>query len=197
MGPRASPSNWPAGLRYTETYAYHSSVDADARAFIRGDATTSSHADDASQHSVAIKRISEAGHPAAGQLGLFATKKIPPKTRIVYYIGEVHADERLESDYDLCLHRFPGGASIGIDASKVGNAARFVNDYRGVRPKPNAVFKDERHAASGELRIAIWSGTEGIRKGEEILVSYGKGWWTARNQHGGDVQGRGSQDASH
>ncbi|KAL1736952.1 hypothetical protein EV714DRAFT_240635 [Schizophyllum commune] len=185
MGPKAPP-HWPAGLRYTEAYTYHTSVPADARALIRGTATTSSHAaaDVASRHSVGIRRISEAGHPAAGQLGLFATKKIPPRTRIVYYIGEVHADERLESDYDLCLHRFPSGVSIGIDASSVGNEGRFVNDYRGVRQKPNAVFKDERLAASGELRIAIWSGTECIKKGEEILVSYGKGWWTARTQHG-------------
>ena len=85
MGPRAPP-HWPAGLRYTEAYTYHTSVPADARAFIRGTATTSSHAaaDDASRHSVGIRRISEAGHPAASQLGLFATKKIPPRTRIVY-----------------------------------------------------------------------------------------------------------------
>ncbi|TRM60149.1 hypothetical protein BD626DRAFT_505659 [Schizophyllum amplum] len=189
MAPRAPPSNWPASLRYTEAYVYHSSVDTAARGFIRGTTTTSSsHAEEPSRHWVAIRRISEAGHPAAGQYGLFATKKIPAKTRILYYIGEVHADERNESDYDLCLHRFSSGVSIGIDASRTGNEARFVNDYRGVRPKPNAVFTDERVASSGELRIAIWSGTDGIKKGEEILVSYGKGWWTARTQTGGDEE---------
>lgn len=37
---------------------------------------------------VVIRRISSPEHPASGQLGLFAAKKIPPKTHIVDYIGE-------------------------------------------------------------------------------------------------------------
>ena len=33
----------------------------------------------------------------------------------------------------------------------------------------------------GELRMSVWSTPgEGIKKGEEIVVSYGKAWWKAR-----------------
>lgn len=96
-------------------------------------------------------------------------------------IGEVHAEDRI-SDYDLSLVHIQE-KSIGIDASKKGNEARFVNDYRGVREKPNAVFADGRHH-DGQLRMSIRSSHEGIRKGEEILVSYGKAWWRARIAEG-------------
>lgn len=61
----------------------------------------------------------------------------------------------------------------------MGNEARFINDYRGIAEKPNAVFLDSRTAA-GELRMGIWSGKGVIKKGDEILVSYGKAWWQAR-----------------
>lgn len=70
------------------------------------------------------------------------------------------------------------GSSIGIDASKMGNEARFINDYRGIAEKPNAIFSDTRDH-EGELRMYIWSSQE-IKKGDEILVSYGKSWWRTR-----------------
>ncbi|KAF8334023.1 uncharacterized protein EI90DRAFT_3050725 [Cantharellus anzutake] len=87
--------------------------------------------------------------------------------------------------------------NVGIDAEKMGNEARFINDYRGVpislsssttsakkiqtistRLGPNAFF--EEVWIEGMLCMGVWSGKEGIRKGEEIIVSYGKGWWRAR-----------------
>lgn len=96
--------------------------------------------------------------------------------------GDPHAD----SDYDLSLLRLaahhpsnPTNAevSIGIDAAKMGNAARFVNDYRGIGPKPNCEFRTS--SSEGYLRMEIWTLTE-IKKGDELLISYGKGWWGAR-----------------
>lgn len=62
----------------------------------------------------------------------------------------------------------------------MGNEARFINDYRGAATKPNAVFVDERSVA-GELQMTVWSCDQEIKKGDEILVSYGKGWWMARS----------------
>ena len=130
---------------------------------------------------VVIQRISDPSHPANGQHGLFATKKIPPRTLILDYIGEVHCDERPESDYDLSLHRTLDLISVGVDAHSTGNEARFVNDYRGVKSRPNVIFQ-ERRTDRGELRMSVWSGSETIKKGDELLVSYGKSWWRAR-QH--------------
>ncbi|WVQ99382.1 hypothetical protein IAU59_006515 [Kwoniella sp. CBS 9459] len=170
--------------------------------------------------SVMIKRIAQSGHPADGQCGLFAKSKLKPDELIIPYLGVIHAtitpeagsegcqgeagaerDEHTDSDYDLSLVRLSASdirnphsghhISIGVDAAKAGNAARFVNDYRGIKDKqqgtggPNAEFRLGK-GENGELRMEIWSlkphggGKGGIEKGEEILVSYGKGWWGAR-----------------
>lgn len=91
---------------------------------------------------------------------------------------EIHVDERPDSDYDLSLYRFQDGTSVGIDASKMGNEARFINDFRGVQDKPNAIFVDGRDM-NGELRMSIWSSCT-LKRGDEILVSYGRSWWKER-----------------
>ena len=110
---------------------------------------------------------------AVGQFGLFAAKKIPPRTHLLDYLGEVHCDDRPLSDYDLSLYRTPDGlVSVGVDASVMGNEGRFLNDYRGIRARPNAQF-EERRVDDGELRMSIWTGSEMIKKGEEILVGVG------------------------
>lgn len=128
---------------------------------------------------VIIRQITQDGHPAKGQLGLFASRKIPAGCHIIDYVGEVHCDDRPESDYDLSLLRLQEGLSVGVDASKMGNEARFINDFRGVLGRPNAQFQEGRDDR-GTLCMSVWSGNEGIKKGEEILVSYGKGFWKAR-----------------
>lgn len=170
------PSHWPPNVRYIENCGYHSSVSPSTRSFIQGNSTKSPH----NPHSrVAIRLISSSSHPACGQYGLFAAKKIPPKTHILDYIGEIHCDDRPDSDYDLSLYRSLDGVNVGVDASVMGNEARFINDFRGIRDRPNAVFSDGR-MASRELRMSVWSSSEVIKKGEEILVSYGKSWWKER-----------------
>lgn len=129
---------------------------------------------------VIIMRIKDENHPAKGQYGLFASKKISPRSLIINYIGEVHCDDRPGSDYDLSLLRLQDGLSVGIDASKYGNESRFVNDFRGVAERPNVYFHESVNEA-GEISISIWSGSNAIKKGDELLVSYGKGFWKARN----------------
>ncbi|TFK57494.1 hypothetical protein OE88DRAFT_1651236 [Heliocybe sulcata] len=178
----AKPSNWVLNVVYIPQQCYHSSVPADVLAHIRG-AVQKTGKLDGRTSLVSIRTITEPSHPAFGQCGLFAAKKIPPRTHIIDYSGEVHADER-QSDYDLSLYRSQdGNVNIGIDACKMGNEARFINDYRGIRSKPNAVFQ-ERRADSGELRMSVWTSSLPLKKNEEILVSYGKGWWQARAAEG-------------
>lgn len=111
-----------------------------------------------------------------------------------------------KSDYDLSLDREMG---LAIDADKMGNEGRFVNDYRGVRDRPNAEFRDVLVKMTGmgkgrgvERGVGVFvkmakvgkgkgfgrggrgggggGGEEGIKKGEEILVSYGRGFWSSR-----------------
>jgi hypothetical protein len=175
------PPKWPKEIQYLRAQRYHSSVPADIRAYV----CPKSHEKGSSQRPnsfppITIKSIGADGHPAKGQHGLFAIRKIPPRSHIIDYVGEVHCDDRPRSDYDLSLYRAKEGANVGVDASQMGNEARFINDYRGVAARPNAVF-EERRTDTGELCMAVWSGSEEIKKGQEILVSYGKGFWHARS----------------
>ncbi|RMZ74907.1 hypothetical protein DV737_g5622, partial [Chaetothyriales sp. CBS 132003] len=107
--------------------------------------------------------------------------------------------QHAHSDYDLSLDRELG---LAIDAAAMGNEARFINDYRGVADRPNAEFRDVIivHGKGGKkergvgvfVKAAKKDGKRrqgqkvkreddiGIRKGEEILVSYGRGFWSAR-----------------
>ncbi|KAH8120581.1 hypothetical protein DFH11DRAFT_1499432 [Phellopilus nigrolimitatus] len=183
---KRTPARWPADLKYLCTMAYSSSIPPDILKLIKGTGNIPASDPDASVNApVTIRCISNPAHPAHQQMGLFASKKIPPHSHILDYLGEVHADERTGSDYDLSIYCTQlcdannAGASVNIDALSMGNEARFINDYRGIRPRPNALFK-ERRTLRGELRMSIWSDNEAIRKGDEILVSYGKSWWRAR-----------------
>lgn len=194
------PARWPKDVHYLRSFQFHASVTPVVRNFIMGNPLIAGQLPVTYRSCVAIRPISNPAHPAYGQYGLFATSHIKPNTRFLDYtgmlttstgywqcytdgvsfLGEVHCDDRPASDYDLCLHRFPDGVCIGIDAQMSGNEARFINDYRGISDKPNALFRDDR-VSSGELRMSVWSSTEGIRKGDEIVISYGKSWWRARS----------------
>ena len=205
--PPTLPKNWPQGVTYLTKPSYSKAVlplldslippilgssdTAAAALFTLSNIPPSSEADS----KVKITHISDASHPANGQSGLFATRHLSPGSFILFYLGYVHgpdADMDETSNYDLSLVRELG---IGVDATHMGNEARFINDYRGVQDKtgPNAEFRDCWVEVSSkgkyERRIGVYvlnagkSGkkSKGISKGEEILVSYGKGFWAHRN----------------
>jgi hypothetical protein len=139
---------------------------------------------------VKITPIKATSHPANGQHGLFANQHLPPDSFVLPYLGYVHdqTDTDAASDYDLSLDRERG---IGVDATRMGNEARFINDYRGVSTRANAEFRDifvDLGNGKVEKRVGVFvlsagkSGkrAKGIMKNEEILVSYGKGFWSER-----------------
>jgi SET domain-containing protein len=152
--------------------------------------------------SVRISPIKDQNHPANGQFGLFAAHNLAPSSFIICYHGNVHSeiDTDPTSDYDLCLSR---ELEVGIDAAKMGNEARFCNDYRGIESTgPNAEFLEiwmDMGKGISEKRMAIFvlpagkSGKrgKGILKGAEILLSYGKGFWKERAGNGEEDQGTG------
>lgn len=139
--------------------------------------------------------ISDAKHPANGQAGLFAARDLKPGEFLLEYVGIVHADGDTAfatSDYDLSLDRLTG---LAIDAATMGNEARFINDYRGVGEKPNAEFKEIWATARGERGMGVFVLGEGkkklfkgIKKGDELLVSYGRGFWGARRYGDGESE---------
>ena len=141
------------------------------------------------QAHVRIRVITQpASHPAFGQRGLFATRALPPGTDVTYYTGVVHTESEsvATSAYDLALERreeVMTRSLISMDASQGGGVARFVNDFRGVRDRPNCEFEliTKTMPPSGGVegvRMAIRTLTE-VRKGDELCVTYGKGFWAA------------------
>lgn len=143
--------------------------------------------------SVNIRAIGNESHPAYRELGLFATGHLAPDAFIVLYLGLVHTNDPHDTDetsnYDLSIDR---DAGISVDASKMGTEARFINDYRGVREQgPNAEFRDvlmeyEHGTVENGIGVFVLSAGKagkrkaGIRLDEEIVVSYGKGFWQER-----------------
>jgi len=191
------PKSWPADLTYLTAPMYSKAMTTDVcrQLHVAPTGTTKSSllkiaTNGGTAATVRITSITNPTHPANGQHGLFAAQHLPPDSLILLYLGFVHAREDTDptSDYDLTLDRELG---IGVDASKMGNEARFINDYRGIGPAPNAEFREVWIDAGGgkaEKRMAVFvlsagkSGkrAKGIPKGEEILVSYGKGFWKER-----------------
>ena len=146
---------------------------------------------------VLILPITAPTHPSYGQHGLFATRTLPPGTFILPYLGHYHlnlpTDTNPDSEYDISLDRELG---ISIDAEKAGNEARFINDYRKIGDRANAEFRDIWvQIAEGKWErwmgvFVVGVGKAGLRKkgvgrGEEIVLSYGKGFWDERKKEGG------------
>lgn len=202
----SAPSNWPASLPYLfqPWHSPHLTNPQREALKLRGsivpDEIPASCGRGASANA-RIVAINDPAHPASGQSGLFASRALEPGSFIVPYYGIVHSGHaphnaaHEKSDYDLWLDRIAG---IAVDAAEAGNEARFVNDYRGVKERPNAEFKEAWDARSGERCMAVFvlaagkggkKGGGGIKKGEEILVSYGRGFWDNRKNVAGDDAG--------
>jgi SET domain-containing protein len=76
--------------------------------------------------------------------------------------------------------QFGEHSELALDAKSVGNEARFVNDYRNTGKRANVEFRLRRDAR-GEMRQGVFvCAKEGVHAGEELLISYGKSYWTAR-----------------
>ncbi|KAF2965881.1 hypothetical protein GQX73_g7705 [Xylaria multiplex] len=201
MGKDTIPKNWPSSVSYLSqpSFAPHVTKAQQESLRIRSPdltATIPSHFPRGPCPLVRIIPISDPSHPANGQAGLFSARHLEPGALIVPYYGLIHSSlpphsfTHDKSDYDLWLNKEAG---VAVDAEKAGNEARFVNDYRGVRERPNAEFKQCWDMRSGQQCMAVFvlpavknastkAGAGGIAKGTEILVSYGKGFWSKRRE---------------
>lgn len=202
MAKDAIPRNWPATIPYLLQPMHSPVLTKDQRQALKNRAPDLAaeiplNYPRGPSALVRILPIEDASHPAYKQAGLFAARTILPGSLIVPYYGIVHPStssheaegsrEHEKSDYDLWLDR---DANVAVDAEKAGNEARFVNDYRGASARPNAEFRECWDRRTGEKGMGVFAlpagkanvkkGGSGIRKGEEILVSYGKGFWEQR-----------------
>lgn len=125
--------------------------------------------------SVKIFKITDVNHPSYPACGLKATCNIPAKTFILDYRGIVTDESKASetSDYILQFDQ-----EFSIDAEFKGNEARFINDFRGIQHKPNVCFELCRNA-KGQMCMGVFSLVK-ISKNQELVVTYGKGFWKAR-----------------
>ena len=198
MNKTKPPSGWPENVEYLcSSLRVSPGVEASVLKLLHTPNAATSQLDKISVRQcpspnplVRITPIVSPHHPAQGQNGLFATKHLAPSTFILPYLGCLHSEEGSDpdSDYDISLDRELG---LAIDATLAGNEARMINDFRGISDRPNAEFKD----IWVQLEVGKWerwcgvfvlgAGKAGKRKGgikagEEILTSYGRGFWKAR-----------------
>ncbi|KAF9150485.1 hypothetical protein BG015_007712 [Linnemannia schmuckeri] len=118
-------------------------------------------------------------HPVLGSYGLFATKNLRPGCHLLDYISLVVPDEHADPDSDHTLYL---SNDLNLDASAHGNHGRFVNDFRGIRTQsqgPNVGWDLYRDEETGQVRMGC-KVLKFIRKGEEIVCTYGKAYWKSR-----------------
>lgn len=204
MGGRNNPvpKNWPEHLPYLTSPVYAPSLSKSQLQSLRAKPVPTNPSElreiprdlkPGPSVNVKITPISDTKHPACGQAGLFAIRPLLPGCLILPYLGEVHPSDsalHASSDYDLWLDR---SGDVAVDAARMGNEARFVNDYRGVPGvvRPNAEFCEVWDARKGEKAMGVFvlpvgkrekGKGGGIAKGQEILVSYGRGFWGKRRE---------------
>lgn len=68
--------------------------------------------------------------------------------------------------------------ALYLDSRYWGNESRFVNDYRGIATKPNVEFRSFVQISEGEelFQMGVFA-VRPIRKGQELLINYGKSFW--------------------
>ncbi|KAF8067457.1 hypothetical protein FPV67DRAFT_1492038 [Lyophyllum atratum] len=112
-------------------------------------------------------------------LGAFATSQISENTTIGEYFGEIIRD--IEHGSYAIIHAHTGlnyifdlDSIYSLDAAKLGNEMRYLNDYRD-RPDYNNCVAQLR-LIDGDHRIALVT-NQSVQPNEELFLSYGENYW--------------------
>ena len=124
----AASAPWPADVRYVTSLVWGDDVRHGARGLYEkyrpsGDAPIEASPAQV-RKTVRWMRVTEEGHPALGEHGLFAARKLAPGERCVDYLGLVtlNGNESETSDYSAT---FGDEHELALDAATVGNEARM------------------------------------------------------------------------
>ncbi|KAJ6608603.1 hypothetical protein B0H10DRAFT_2438956 [Mycena sp. CBHHK59/15] len=130
-------------------------------------------------------------------LGAFAAEDIKAGEAIGEYTGELINEKEEGLHHRTIIHDHSGvnycfgleaekdkSAITTVDAHRIGNPTRFLND--SMPEEPNCVALE--HQVNGETRLVIFA-VEDVKKGEELFLSYGDGYWQFHgNKNGGDEE---------
>ena len=183
---RSSP--WPSDVEFSNNYRWDSSIP------IKEEYSPpiTRHRKARLSNKVYFKRIADANHPANGEFGLFCSNDAKPGSWLLDYVGHVSLGENQDKESDY-VSDFGLKSELACDANTYGNEARMINDFRNTGRYPNVEFNLRRDKC-GELRQGVYVkstkdarqvGFDGIKKDEELLISYGKSYWRSRVGSGG------------
>jgi len=109
--------------------------------------------------------------------GVFATEDIPPYSTLHHYAGVLMLDDDINPDHDSTFS-FTDYKTFSIDAMEKGNWTRFMNHGSELLPTTNVIPWE--HYISEGPRVVFTTGRFGVKKGEQLLYSYGDDYWTER-----------------
>ncbi|KAG1148598.1 hypothetical protein G6F37_004447 [Rhizopus arrhizus] len=189
----SSPSGWTSETKYIDKLFWSPHVPPDLKELFQPSKAITRSSQFINQHvhitgtfpsikeqrkHVKIKKITDPKHPCCGAYGLFAAQTLQPKQLIIDYLGVVEYEDGYESTSDYVLKY---GTDLSIDAGRCGNEARFCNDFRGCGPEPNVCFMNYLDENTNHIKVGIFvNGNRKIKKGDELLVTYGKSFWAKR-----------------
>ncbi len=111
--------------------------------------------------------------------GVFAKEKIPPYALLIHYGALLRLDKDIGLNNDSTFS-FSDFRKYSLDAQHVGNWARFMNHGDDEEGDVN-VIAWECYTPEGP-RIVYTAGSQGIKKGAQLLYSYGDEYWDSRDK---------------
>jgi len=163
----ASLEGWPGEISYTHTPDMSEVTPADKR-LLRQDYVPG----------VSIRTVTDTAHPACGQNGLYATITFGVGDVLGEYTGKVMPGH-WGGEYVTRLWNTGANSDYyrpGVDAQKMGNELRMINDYRSVPGATGPNCKFSRAAIRG-FRAALIVAILPIAPNEEFLLDYGEVYW--------------------
>jgi hypothetical protein len=122
------------------------------------------------EHRYYISKSGDKGH------GVYANEFMPKYTLIGVYTG-IRTSTSEDTTYEWNYLSTPivddEELPIGLDGREAGNMLRFINDGKNLNIRMVSVAWNNRW-------YTIYSASKDIHVGEELMVSYGSGYWEER-----------------
>jgi len=106
--------------------------------------------------------------------GVFAKENIPAYSILNHYAGILKLDKKIPSSNDSTF-MFSDFEKFSIDAHSAGNWGRFMNHSPEKNKKTNVLAWE--HYSDWGPRIIFTACRHGIKKGDQLLYSYGDSYW--------------------
>jgi len=106
--------------------------------------------------------------------GVFAKEYIPPYSILNHYGGILKRDKDVATNNDSTF-MFTDLKNFSIDAQRAGNWCRFMNHNPEEDKKTNVLAWE--HYSKWGPRIIFTACNRGIKKGAQLLYSYGDSYW--------------------